>query len=120
MGKTSVACATAVDLSDRGGRVLLVSTDPASNVGQVFGQSVGDRISPIVTVPGLDALEIDPEEAAAQYRDRTLAPVRDLLSAVDLAAVTEQLSGACTTEIASFNQPRSADAHSWVTVSGFR
>lgn len=104
VGKTSVACATAVDLSDRGGRVLLVSTDPASNVGQVFGQSVGDRISPIVTVPGLDALEIDPEEAAAQYRDRTLAPVRDLLSAVDLAAVTEQLSGACTTEIASFNQ----------------
>ena len=104
VGKTSVACATAVDLADRGRRVLLVSTDPASNVGQVFGQSVGDRITPITVVPGLDALEIDPEEAAAQYRDRTLAPVRDLLSAADLAAVTEQLSGACTTEIASFNQ----------------
>ena len=104
VGKTSVACATAVDLADRGRRVLLVSTDPASNVGQVFGQTVGDRISQISVVPGLDALEIDPEEAAAQYRDRTLAPVRDFLSAADLAAVTEQLSGACTTEIASFNQ----------------
>ncbi|MBK8445476.1 MAG: arsenical pump-driving ATPase [Micropruina sp.] len=104
VGKTSVACATAVDLADRGRRVLLVSTDPASNVGQVFGRAVGDRISPISAVPGLDALEIDPEEAAAQYRDRTLAPVRSFLSAADLAAVTEQLSGACTTEIASFNQ----------------
>ncbi len=104
VGKTSVACATAVDLADRGRRVLLVSTDPASNVGHVFGQSVGDRITPIAVVPGLDALEIDPEEAAAQYRDRTLAPVRNFLSAADLAAVTEQLSGACTTEIASFNQ----------------
>ena len=104
VGKTSVACATAVDLADRGHRVLLVSTDPASNVGQVFGQSVGDRTTPIAVVPGLDALEIDPEEAAVQYRDRTLAPVRDLLSAADLTAVTEQLSGACTTEIASFNQ----------------
>ena len=104
VGKTSVACATAVDLADRGRRVLLVSTDPASNVGQVFGQPVGDRITPITVVPGLDALEIDPEEAAAQYRDRTLAPVRNFLSAADLAAVTEQLSGACTTEIASFNQ----------------
>ena len=104
VGKTSVACATAVELAERGRRVLLVSTDPASNVGHVFGQTVGDRISPIAVVPGLDALEIDPEEAAAQYRDRTLAPVRDFLSAADLAAVTEQLSGACTTEIASFNQ----------------
>lgn len=104
VGKTSVACATAVDLADRGRRVLLVSTDPASNVGHVFGQTVGDRITPIGVVPGLDALEIDPEQAAAEYRDRTLAPVRDLLSAADLAAVTEQLSGACTTEIASFNQ----------------
>ncbi len=104
VGKTSVACATAVHLIDRGRRVLLVSTDPASNVGQVFGQSIGNRITPVSVVPGLDALEIDPEQAAADYRERTLAPVRDLLSAADLASVTEQLSGACTTEIASFNE----------------
>ncbi|WOQ16901.1 arsenical pump-driving ATPase [Raineyella sp. W15-4] len=104
VGKTSVACATAVDLIDQGRRVLLVSTDPASNVGHVFGQRIGNQIMPIVAAPGLDALEIEPEQAAADYRERTLAPVRGFLSAVDLASVTEQLSGACTTEIASFNE----------------
>lgn len=104
VGKTSVACATAVSLAERGRRVLLVSTDPASNVGQVFGQEIGNRVTPVAAVPGLDALEIDPEQAASDYRERTLAPVRDLLSPKDLAAVTEQLSGSCTTEIASFNE----------------
>ncbi len=104
VGKTSVACATAVDLTDRGRRVLLVSTDPASNVGQVFGTTIGNTITPIPDVPGLDALEIDPEQAAQAYRDRVLAPVANILPAKDLAAITEQLSGSCTTEIASFNE----------------
>ena len=104
VGKTSVACATAVALAGRGRRVLLVSTDPASNVGHVFGQRIGNRVTAVASVAGLDALEIDPEEAAAQYRDRTLAPIRDLVSPADLTSVTEQLSGACTTEIASFNE----------------
>jgi arsenite-transporting ATPase len=104
VGKTSVASATAVRLAGQGLRVLLVSTDPASNVGHVFGQKIGNTITPVPAVPGLDALEIDPEQAAAEYRERTLAPVRDFLSAADLASVTEQLSGACTTEIASFNE----------------
>lgn len=104
VGKTSIACAAAVDLARRGNRVLLVSTDPASNVGQVFGQRVGYAITPIVGVDGLDALEIDPEAAAEEYRQRALAPIRDFLSVKDLADVTEQLSGSCTTEIASFNE----------------
>lgn len=104
VGKTSLACAVAVQLADTGKRVLLVSTDPASNVGQVFGQTIGHRITPVAGVPGLQALDIDPEAAAESYRERTLAPVRDFLSAADLAAVTEQLSGSCTTEIASFNE----------------
>ena len=104
VGKTSLACATAVHLAESGRRVLLVSTDPASNVGQVFGQEIGYRIAAVRDVPGLDALEIDPEQAAESYRERTLAPVRNLLSAADLASVTEQLSGSCTTEIASFNE----------------
>ena len=104
VGKTSIACAAAVDLARRGNRVLLVSTDPASNVGQVFGQRVGYTITPIVGVDGLDALEIDPEAAAEEYRQRALAPIRDFLSVKDLADVTEQLSGSCTTEIASFNE----------------
>lgn len=104
VGKTSVACATAVELAEGGKRVLLVSTDPASNVGQVFNTTIGNTITPIASVPGLDALEIDPEEAAQAYRDRILAPVINILPAKDLAAITEQLSGSCTTEIASFNE----------------
>ncbi|MCL2316747.1 MAG: TRC40/GET3/ArsA family transport-energizing ATPase, partial [Actinomycetia bacterium] len=104
VGKTSLACATAVHLADRGKRVLLVSTDPASNVGQVFGTAIGNRIVPIPAVPGLDAKEIDPAEAAAEYRERIIGPVRDLLPAKELAEITEQLSGSCTTEVASFDE----------------
>ena len=104
VGKTSIACATALQLAEAGRRVLLVSTDPASNVGQVFGQTIGNTISPVTSVPGLDALEIDPEQAAAEYRERIIGPVRGLLSEPEIASITEQLSGSCTTEIASFNE----------------
>jgi arsenite-transporting ATPase len=104
VGKTSIACATALQLADAGRRVLLVSTDPASNVGQVFGQTVGNTITPVTSVPGLDALEIDPEQAAAAYRERIIGPVRGLLPEKEIGSITEQLSGSCTTEIASFNE----------------
>lgn len=104
VGKTSLACATAVSLADAGKRVLLVSTDPASNVGQVFGVEIGNHITPIATVPGLDALEIDPEAAAAEYRDRIVGPMRGVLPEKALKGVEEQLSGACTTEIAAFDE----------------
>ena len=104
VGKTSVACATAIRLAQAGQRVLLVSTDPASNVGQVLGMRIGNTITPIPHVPGLSALEIDPEQAAAAYRERIISPVRDLLPAVEITLMTEQLSGSCTTEVASFNE----------------
>jgi arsenite-transporting ATPase len=104
VGKTSVACATAVTLAEQGRRVLLVSTDPASNVGQVLGVTIGNTVTAIEAVPGLSALEIDPEEAAAAYRERIVGPVRGLLPARELASITEQLSGSCTTEVASFNE----------------
>ncbi len=104
VGKTSVACATAVRLADAGASVLLVSTDPASNVGQVFGVSIGNTVTPIESVPGLSALEIDPEQAVEQYRERIVGPVRGVLPAAAVASIEEQLSGACTTEIASFNE----------------
>ncbi|MGE5369580.1 MAG: ArsA-related P-loop ATPase, partial [Chloroflexota bacterium] len=74
VGKTSLACATAIQLAEIGRRVLLVSTDPASNVGQVFGVSIGNRITAIRDVPRLFALEIDPEAAAQAYRDRIVGP----------------------------------------------
>ena len=104
VGKTSVACAAALHLAGRARRVLLVSTDPASNVGQVLGVTVGNTITPVDQVSGLSALEINPGQAAEAYRERIIAPVRGLLPDKELAMITEQLSGSCTTEIASFNE----------------
>jgi arsenite-transporting ATPase len=104
VGKTSIACATAVRLANEGKRVLLVSTDPASNVGQVFGVTIGDKITPIPQVEGLDALEIDPQEAAQNYRDKIVGPLRGVASEQDVRRAEEQLSGACTTEIAAFDE----------------
>jgi arsenite-transporting ATPase len=102
--KTSLACATALALADAGKRVLLVSTDPASNVGQVFDVEIGNRITPIPGVEGLAALEIDPEQAAAQYREKIVGPLREALPQQALRSIEEQLSGACTTEIATFDE----------------
>ncbi|MGD8215122.1 arsenical pump-driving ATPase [Aestuariimicrobium sp. Y1814] len=104
VGKTSIACATATHLADSGRRVLLVSTDPASNVAQVFGQAIGSQVTRMTEVPGLSAIEIDPEAAAEAYREKIIGPVRGLLPEAEIANVTEQLSGSCTTEIAAFNE----------------
>ncbi|XZS58175.1 arsenical pump-driving ATPase (plasmid) [Salmonella enterica] len=104
VGKTSLACATAVWLADQGKRTLLVSTDPASNVGQVFSQTIGHRITDISTVENLAAMEVDPMAAAQAYRDRVLDPVRELMPADVVSSIEEQLSGSCTTEIAAFDE----------------
>ncbi|WP_018407964.1 arsenical pump-driving ATPase [Methylocystis rosea] len=104
VGKTSIACATAIELAEAGRRVLLVSTDPASNVGQVFGVGIGDKITAIDAVPNLFALEIDPQAAAQAYRDRIVGPVRGKLPEALVKGIEEQLSGACTTEIAAFDE----------------
>ena len=89
VGKTSLACAAAVRLAEAGSQVLLVSTDPASNVGQVFGRRIGNTITRIVDVPGLDAIEIDPQQAADAYRARIIDPVRELLPASEVAAARD-------------------------------
>lgn len=104
VGKTSLACASAVALCDAGKRVLLVSTDPASNVGQVFASTIGNHITAIAAVPGLSALEIDPPAAARAYRERIVGPVRGKLPESVVRSIEEQLSGACTTEIAAFDE----------------
>lgn len=104
VGKTSIACATAIQLAESGQRVLLVSTDPASNVGQVFGISIGDNITEIPNIPNLFALEIDPQAAAQNYRNRVVNPVRGILPDDVVKSIEEQLSGACTTEIAAFDE----------------
>ena len=104
VGKTSLSCATAIHLAQQGKQVLLVSTDPASNVGQVFSQTIGNTITAIATVPGLSALDIDPQLAAQQYRERIVGPVRGVLPDSVVKSIEEQLSGACTTEIAAFDE----------------
>ena len=104
VGKTSLACATAIALADQKKQVLLVSTDPASNLGQVFGITIGEHDpTPVPGVPGLEALNINPEAAAQAYRDRIVGPVRNVLPAETVKGMEEQLSGACTTEIAAFD-----------------
>ncbi|MDA8028534.1 MAG: arsenical pump-driving ATPase [Nitrospiraceae bacterium] len=103
VGKTSLACATAIRLAKSGQRVLLVSTDPASNIGQVLGVEIGHRTVPVSEVPGLFALEIDPQQAARLYRERIVDPVRGKLPEAVVRGIEEQLSGACTTEIAAFD-----------------
>ncbi len=104
VGKTSSACATAIALADAGKRVLLVSTDPASNLEEVLGVELGQAPTPVPGVPGLSAVDLDPEEAARAYRERVVGPYRGVLPAAALASMEEQLSGACTVEIAAFDE----------------
>ena len=104
VGKTSLACATAVSLADGGRRVLLVSTDPASNLDEVLEVQLASRPKPVPSVEGLMALNIDPEAAAREYRERMVGPYRGVLPDAAVRSIEEQLSGACTTEIAAFDE----------------
>ena len=104
VGKTSTACAVAVALADAGKDVLLVSTDPASNIAEVLGAPVAETPAPIAGVPRLEAMNVDPEAAAAAYRERVVGPYRRLLPPDAVASIEEQLAGACTVEIAAFDE----------------
>ena len=104
VGKTSLACAAAVTLADAGKRVLLVSTDPASNLDETFGVKLSRAPKPIPGVAGLFALNIDPDEAAEAYRTRVIEPLLGKASQTEIDSLREQLSGACTTEIAAFDE----------------
>ena len=104
VGKTSIACATAVGLADSGKNILLISTDPASNLQDVFHQSLHGQGTPIAEVPNLTVVNLDPEEAAANYRESVIAPFRGKLPESVINNMEEQLSGSCTVEIAAFNE----------------
>jgi arsenite-transporting ATPase len=104
VGKTSLACAMAVALADSGRRVLLVSTDPASNLDEVLGVALSNAPAAIPAAPGLFGLNINPEAAARAYRERVVGPLRGSMPTAVLATIEEQLSGACTTEIAAFDE----------------
>lgn len=104
VGKTSVACAAAVLLADAGKRVLLVSTDPASNLDEVLQTRLGHHPTSVTAIPRLMAMNLDPEAAAGEYRERMIEPYRALLPAAAIASMEEQFSGACTLEIATFDE----------------
>lgn len=104
VGKTSIACATAVTLADSGKKVLLVSTDPASNLQDVFDTRLDSKGVAIKEVPGLVVANLDPIQAAAAYRESVIAPYRGKLPDSVINNMEEQLSGSCTVEIAAFNE----------------
>ncbi len=104
VGKTTTSAATAIVLADSGKRVLLVSTDPASNLDEVLGLALSAEPTQVPGVPGLFASNVDPVEAAAAYREQMVGPYRGILPEAAIRSMEEQLSGACTVEIAAFNE----------------
>jgi arsenite-transporting ATPase len=104
VGKTTIACAVSIALADAGKRVLLVSTDPASNLAEMLGVALSDQPRPVPGVPGLEAMNIDPGLAAEEYRRRVIAPYLDRVPEDEIRRMREELSGACTVEIAAFDK----------------
>lgn len=104
VGKTSTACATAVALAESGKKVLLISTDPASNLQDVFDFELTNSPKAVPTVENLFASNLDPEASASAYREKVVGPYRGILPDSVVATMEEQLSGACTVEIAAFDE----------------
>ncbi|TEA48078.1 arsenical pump-driving ATPase [Bacillus sp. BH2] len=104
VGKTSTACATAITLADMGKQVLLISTDPASNLQDVFEIELTNKPKEIPSVPNLQVANLDPETAAYEYKERVVGPYRGKLPDAVIATMEEQLSGACTVEMAAFDE----------------
>lgn len=104
VGKTSMACTTAVRYADSGKRTLIVTTDPASNLADVFEQPIGHKITPIQGAPNLWAMEIDPDQSTKEYIDRAMAPIRAAFPPQMIQVMEEQMSGPCTAEVAAFDR----------------
>lgn len=104
VGKTSVACATSVTLADAGNKVLLISTDPASNLQDVFKTDLNNKATKIKEIENLTVVNLNPEDAAKEYRDSVIGPYKGQLPDAVLENMEEQLSGSCTVEIAAFNE----------------
>jgi arsenite-transporting ATPase len=104
VGKTSMACTHAVRYADEGKRTLIVTTDPASNLADVFEQEIGHHVTPITGVPNLSAMEIDPDTATKEYIDRAMSPLRAAFPAQMVQVMEEQMSGPCTAEVAAFDR----------------
>ncbi len=104
VGKTTMSCATAIHLAELGKKTLIITTDPASNLADVFEQSIGHKITPIAKVNNLFAMELDPDKATNEYKEKTLSPLRGLIPEESFRVLEEQLSSPCTAEMASFDR----------------
>ncbi|SCX78372.1 ArsA family ATPase [Alkaliphilus peptidifermentans] len=104
VGKTSMASSTAVHYAEEGKKTLIVTTDPAANLSDVFEQEIGHRVTKINGLDGLFAMEIDPDKATEEYKERSLAPMRELFDEDLIKVAEEQLSGPCTEEMAAFDK----------------
>lgn len=104
VGKSTMSCATAVWLSMKGYKTLLVTTDPAPNLRDIFSQEIGHKITPIAGIEKLSAIEIDPNIASEQYRERIISPMREMLDEKSLNTMKEQLNSPCIEEVAAFDK----------------
>ncbi len=104
VGKSTMSCATAVWLAGKGYKTMLVTTDPAPNLSDIFGQTIGHRVTAIEKVPNLHAIEINPDMASEEYRERAIAPVRGILEEKQLAVIMEQMKSPCVEEVAAFDK----------------
>jgi len=104
VGKTTMACASAVHYASQGQKTLIVTTDPASNLADTFEQGIGHEVVPIKGVANLWAMELDPDQATTAYKERSLAPLRDILPPDSLKVIEEQLDSPCTAEVAAFER----------------
>lgn len=104
VGKSTMSCAAALWLSRKGYKTLLVTTDPAPNLRDIFGQEIGHKITPIAGTENLSAIEIDPNIASEQYRERIIAPMREMLDEKSLKTMKEQLDSPCIEEVAAFDK----------------
>ncbi|MGA3094772.1 MAG: TRC40/GET3/ArsA family transport-energizing ATPase [Dehalococcoidales bacterium] len=104
VGKSTMSCGTAVWLADKGFKTLLVTTDPAPNLSDIFGQNIGHKVTPIDMAPNLWAIEINPGIASEEYRERAIAPVRDILDEKQLQVIMEQMKSPCVEEVAAFDK----------------
>ena len=112
VGKTSMACTHAVRYADEGRLTLIVTTDPASNLADVFEQKIGHHTTPVTGVKNLSAMEIDPDTATREYIDRAMSPLRAAFPPQMVQVMEEQMSGPCTAEVAAFEEDRVANESS--------
>ena len=104
VGKSTMSCATALWLANKGYKTLLVTTDPAPNLGDIFEQEIGHKIAPIDGAKNLFAIEIDPNIASDIYRERIISPMREILDEKSLQVIKEQLNSPCIEEVAAFDK----------------